>query len=142
MAIHVAEAIPMERPRNRCRPGHLQRQEKPRPARVSFPSINRNHVVANDEDGDLTSPAPADPSLRAGIFSPLEAHGSYRGPDWSPERLAFHQNLESFAERVGLIVGLQSNGKLSQEVAYAEISKLWKALRESKDSLLTDEANH
>jgi len=113
----------------------------PRPARVSFPSINRNHVVANDEDGDLTSPAPADPSLRAGIFSPLEAHGSYRGPDWSPERLAFHQNLESFAERVGLIVGLQSNGKLSQEVAYAEISKLWKALRESKDSLLTDEAN-
>jgi hypothetical protein len=113
----------------------------PRPARVSFLSINRNRVVSNDEDGDLTSPAPADPSLRSGIFSPLEAHGSYRGPDWSPERLAFHQNLESFAERVGLIVGLQSNGKLSQEVAYAEISKLWKVLRVSKDSLLTDDGN-
>ena len=48
----------------------------------------------------------------------------------------FHQNLESFAERVGLIVGLQSNGKLSQEKAYAEIRKVWKELKDSKGELL------
>jgi hypothetical protein len=66
----------------------------------------------------------------------MEAYSSYRGSDWSPERLAFHQNLESFAERVGLIVGLQSNGKMSQDQAYDEIRKLWKSLRTSKDNLL------
>lgn len=71
-----------------------------------------------------------------GVNSPMEAHGSYRGSDWSPQRLAFHQNLESFAERVGLIVGLQSNGKLSQEEAYAEIRRIWKDLKVSRDSLL------
>jgi hypothetical protein len=50
----------------------------------------------------------------------------------------FHQNLESFAERVGLLVGLQSNGKLSQEQAYAEIRKLWKDLKDSRGNLLDD----
>jgi hypothetical protein len=50
----------------------------------------------------------------------------------------FHQNLESFAERVGLLVGLQSNGKLSQEEAYAEIRKLWKDLKGSRGNLLDD----
>ena len=68
--------------------------------------------------------------------SPLEAHSSYRGGDWSPQRLVFHQNLESFAEQVGLIVALQSNGKLSQEQAYAQIRRLWKQLRQSKDALI------
>ena len=71
-----------------------------------------------------------------GMHSPMEAHSAYRGEDWSPERLMFHQNLESFAERVGLIVGLQSNGKLSQEKAYAEIRKVWKELKSSKGELL------
>ncbi|WP_231605231.1 hypothetical protein [Synechococcus sp. CBW1006] len=71
-----------------------------------------------------------------GIQSPMEAHGGYWGSGWSPERLVFHQNLESFAERVGLIVGLQANGKISQEQAYAEIRAIWKDLRYSKDALL------
>jgi len=70
------------------------------------------------------------------VRSPMEAHGSYRGDDWSPQRLVFHQNLETFAERVGLIVALQSNGKLSQEQAYARIRRMWKDLRTSKDELL------
>lgn len=70
--------------------------------------------------------------------SPLEAHTSYRGRDWSPQRLMFHQNLESFADRVGLIVGLQSNGKMSQEEAYTEIRKIWKDLKDSKGALLND----
>ena len=84
------------------------------------------------------SDANPDPSVDDGseVRSPMEAHGSYRGDDWSPERLAFHQNLETFAERVGLIVALQSNGKLSQEQAYARICRMWKDLRSSKDELL------
>jgi len=74
----------------------------------------------------------------AGVRSPMEAHGGYRGQDWSPERLMFHQNLESFAEGVGLVVGLQANGKLSQDQAYAEIRRMWKGLKGSKGSLLSD----
>jgi len=72
----------------------------------------------------------------AGIHSPLEGFSHYRGVDWSPERLAFHQNLEQFADRVGLIVGLQGNGKISQEAAYDEIKQLWNRLRGSRSSLL------
>lgn len=68
--------------------------------------------------------------------SPMESFGRYHGEDWSPERAAFHQNLEQFAERVGLIVGLQSNGKINQEQAYAEIHKLWRELKGSKGNLL------
>ncbi len=79
---------------------------------------------------------PADGTDPSQVRSPLEAHGSYRGSDWSPQRLVFHQNLESFAEQVGLIVGLQSNGKLSQEQAYAQIRRLWKGLKQSKDTLI------
>jgi hypothetical protein len=67
----------------------------------------------------------------------MESHGSYRGDDWSPERLMFHQNLETFAERVGLIVGLQGNGKISQEEAYAQIKRIWKTLKQSKDHLIS-----
>jgi hypothetical protein len=72
------------------------------------------------------------------IRSPMEAHSGYRGSDWSPERLLFHQNLETFADRVGLIVGLQGNGKISQDEAYAQIKKIWKDLKQSKDALKTD----
>jgi len=71
-----------------------------------------------------------------GVKSPMETHGSYRGDDWSPERLMFHQNLEAFAERVGLIVGLQGNGKISQEEAYAQIKRIWKNLKQSKGNLI------
>jgi hypothetical protein len=82
-------------------------------------------------------PTPPDPEAIAdGVSSPMEPHSGYRGADWTPERLMFHQNLESFAERVGLVVGLQSNGKVSQEQAYAEIRRIGKDLKESKDNLL------
>ena len=73
--------------------------------------------------------------LGEGTHSPLENFSSYRGDDWSPERLAFHQNLEQFADRVGLIVGLQANGKVGQNQAYAEIKALWNDLRASKKNL-------
>ncbi len=71
-----------------------------------------------------------------GIRSPLESFSHYHGDDWTPERVAFHQNLEQFADRVGLIVGLQANGKITQEAAYDEIKKLWTLLRSSRSSLL------
>lgn len=80
----------------------------------------------NQPDGD-----------QEGVRSPLEAHSSYRGDDWTPTSLVFHQNLESFAERVGLIVALQSNGKLTQEQAYDQIRTIWKKLGESKKDLLS-----
>ena len=69
-------------------------------------------------------------------MSPMEAFSGYHGADWTPERLLFHQNLEQFADRVGLIVGLQGNGKISQEAAYDEIKQLWNSLRGSRSSLL------
>jgi hypothetical protein len=71
-----------------------------------------------------------------GTHSPLEGFSHYHGDDWTPERVAFHQNLEQFADRVGLIVGLQGNGKISQEAAYDEIKQLWNSLRGSRSSLL------
>ncbi len=91
----------------------------------------------------MTSPISRSPSDAGDpdpvVRSPLESHTSYRGRDWSPQRLMFHQNLESFADRVGLIVGLQSNGKMSQEEAYTEIRKIWKDLKGSKDELLSNQ---
>jgi hypothetical protein len=76
-------------------------------------------------------PSDGDPGIR----SPLESFSAYHGDDWTPERLAFHQNLEQFADRVGLIVGLQANGKISQEDAYAQIRSLWSQLKVSKGQL-------
>lgn len=82
------------------------------------------------EPGELPAPDALDAPL------PLEAHSAYRADDWTPQRLLFHQNLESFAERVGLLVGLQSNGKVTQEEAFAEIRRMWKELKGSKTHLL------
>ncbi|MFN6340676.1 MAG: hypothetical protein ACK41W_18405 [Cyanobacteriota bacterium] len=84
--------------------------------------------VSPDEGQDGSEPR--------GIQSPMEAHASYRGTNWSPERVMFHQNLEAFADRVGLIVGLQGNGKITQEEAYAQIKRIWKSLKQSKDLLI------
>ncbi len=68
----------------------------------------------------------------------MEGHSGYRGEDWSPERLAFHQNLETFADRIGVIVGLQANGKIGQDQAFAEIRSLWSKLKASSKDLLID----
>jgi len=73
-----------------------------------------------------------------GIHSPLEGHSGYRGANWSPERLAFHKNLETFADRIGLIVGLQANGKIGQDQAFEDIRKLWSQLKASSKELLRD----
>lgn len=61
--------------------------------------------------------------------------GSYHG-DFSPERLAFDANLQEFAQRVAILCGLETGGKISQEAAYQEIKHLWKQLKRSKTELL------
>lgn len=90
----------------------------------------------DSDRGDVMTGQSGSERDAVGVQSPMESHGSYRGDDWSPQRLLFHQNLETFAERVGLIVGLQGNGKISQEEAYAQIKRIWKDLKQSKDHLI------
>ena len=76
-----------------------------------------------------------------GIRNPMEICSSFHGKGWSPQRAAFHQNLEQFADRIGLIVGLQANGKVSQEEAYEQIKELWKTLKISRNDLLPNDDN-
>lgn len=59
----------------------------------------------------------------------------YRG-NFTPEQLAFNANLQEFAQRVSLICGLETGGKVSTEDAYKQIKQLWKTLKESKKELL------
>ena len=68
----------------------------------------------------------------------MEMFSSFHGKDWTPQRAAFHQNLEQFADRIGLIVGLQANGKITQEEAYEQIKSLWTTLKISKNDLLSE----
>jgi hypothetical protein len=62
----------------------------------------------------------------------------YRG-EFTPEQLAFNANLQEFANRVSLICGLETGGKLASEDAYDQIKTLWKELKESKKKFLDAE---
>jgi hypothetical protein len=59
----------------------------------------------------------------------------YRG-DFTPEQLAFNANLQEFANRVSLLCGLETSGKVTSDQAYQEIRLLWKELKASKQNLL------
>ncbi|MGD1896726.1 MAG: hypothetical protein ACFB16_07210 [Phormidesmis sp.] len=59
----------------------------------------------------------------------------YHG-EFTPQNLAFNANLQEFAQRVSLICGLETGGKVSNVEAYDDIKKLWKELKASKKSLL------
>jgi hypothetical protein len=65
----------------------------------------------------------------------FNARGSYRG-EFTPEHLAFNANLQEFAQRVSLICGLETNGKIAPEVAYQQIKDLWHQLDRSKQALI------
>jgi len=67
----------------------------------------------------------------------LYPRASYRG-EFTPEHLAFNANLQEFAQRVSLICGLETGGKVPPEDAYGQIKQLWKQLKKSKDSLLNE----
>lgn len=64
----------------------------------------------------------------------LYPRGNYRG-NFNPQHLVFNANLQEFAQRVGYISNLETNGKLSPEESYREIKTLWKQLKRSKKSL-------
>jgi hypothetical protein len=64
----------------------------------------------------------------------LYPRGNYRG-NFQPQHLVFNANLQEFAQRVGYISNLETNGKLSPEESYKEIKTLWKQLKRSKKSL-------
>ena len=60
---------------------------------------------------------------------------TYRG-EFTPERLAFNANLQEFAQRVSLICGLETGGKITPDEAYSQIKELWKSLKQSKQALI------
>lgn len=62
-------------------------------------------------------------------------NATYRG-EFTPEHLTFNANLQEFAQRVSLLCGLETNGKIPPGEAYKEIKKLWEQLKESKKALL------
>jgi hypothetical protein len=61
--------------------------------------------------------------------------GRFHG-EFTPENLAFNANLQEFANRVAILCGLETGGKLSAEDAYKQIKDLWKQLKRSKAELL------
>lgn len=63
----------------------------------------------------------------------------YRG-EFTPEHLAFNANLQEFAQRVSLLCGLETSGKIPPGEAYQQIKALWHELKESKQNLI-DRAN-
>ncbi|MBE9182001.1 hypothetical protein IQ268_25875 [Oculatella sp. LEGE 06141] len=52
-----------------------------------------------------------------------------------PENLVFNANLQEFSQRVSLITGLETNGKLSPQESFEQIRSLWKQLKKSKKQL-------
>ncbi|MEO0458620.1 MAG: hypothetical protein AAF152_18860 [Cyanobacteria bacterium P01_A01_bin.114] len=65
---------------------------------------------------------------------------SYRG-EFTPENLVFNANLQEFANRISLICGLETGGKLSPDEAYEQIKALWKDLKASKKNLIQDDGS-
>jgi isopropylmalate/homocitrate/citramalate synthase len=64
----------------------------------------------------------------------LNPRSCYRG-QVKPENLVFNANLQEFANRVTIICGLETNGKMTPEESYQEIKALWKQLKRSKKEL-------
>jgi hypothetical protein len=82
-------------------------------------------------------PLPSKPDKEAFIY----ARSSYQG-EFTPKRLIFNANLQEFAQRVGILCGLETGGKITSEEAYKEIKKLWKSLKESWENLGFDEEHN
>lgn len=64
----------------------------------------------------------------------LIPRGRYHG-QVKPEDLVFNANLQEFSQRVSLICGLQTNGKLTSEESFEQIRSLWRQLKRSKKEL-------
>ncbi len=72
--------------------------------------------------------------LRDEFFTP---RNTYQG-EFTPQNLAFNANLQEFAQRVALICGLETGGKVSSAEAYNDIKELWKELKASKKNLVKE----
>ena len=59
----------------------------------------------------------------------------YQG-EFTPEQLAFNANLQEFAQRVSIVCGLETGGRIGTDDAYQQIKDLWKQLKQSKRSLI------
>jgi len=68
----------------------------------------------------------------------ITPRNTYQG-EFTPQNLAFNANLQEFAQRVALICGLETGGKVSSAQAYDDIKKLWKELKASKKNLIKKE---
>jgi len=64
----------------------------------------------------------------------LHPRNRYWG-DFTPEYLAFNANLQEFAQEIGYIVSLQTNGKISTEEACRRIKAIWQELELSREQL-------
>ncbi|HEY9640413.1 MAG TPA: hypothetical protein V6C57_08015 [Coleofasciculaceae cyanobacterium] len=64
----------------------------------------------------------------------LYPRSNYRGNFTAPN-LVFNANLQEFAQRITILCGLETGGKISPEQAYQEIKKLYKQLKQSKKAL-------
>ncbi len=64
----------------------------------------------------------------------LHPWNRYRG-EFTPEYLAFNANLQEFAQEIGYLVSLQTNGKISTEEACRRIKKIWQELELSREQL-------
>lgn len=60
----------------------------------------------------------------------LYPRSSYRG-EFTPQQLVFNANLQEFAQKVGYICGLETNGKITSKEAFDQIKQLWKGLKDS-----------
>lgn len=67
----------------------------------------------------------------------LNPLASYQGEPTLAQYM-FNANLQEFANKVDLLCALQTGGKISPEDAYAEIRKLWKELKHSKQNLIKE----
>lgn len=61
----------------------------------------------------------------------LYPKSKYRG-EFTPQNMAFDQNLQEFSQKISIICSLENNGKLTSTEAYKKIKQLWKQLKTSK----------
>ena len=84
---------------------------------------------------DVPTPDKSNKQIRDEFLIP---RSRYQG-EFTPQNLAFNANLQEFAQRVSLICGLETGGKVSSSDAYNDIKKLWKDLKASKKNLINSQ---
>lgn len=65
----------------------------------------------------------------------LNPKAKYQG-EFSLEKLIFNDNLQEFSNQIGIIVALETGGKIDAREAYRRIKALFKQLKKSKKNLL------